>query len=376
MKRNKGLGRVYQPSFRDRKTGELRYSPTWWIALSRRGKRIQISSHSTKRADAVKLLTKTLGKVGAGRPVGSDVDRITFQDLLTILVDNYKANRRRSLDKLNFRLSHLNAFFGMDRAIDVTADRIDCYVAHRLEQGAANATINRELSALKRAFHLASKAHKVGTEPEISLLHEDNARTGFFEEDQYHAVLAHLPEDLKPVIQAAYVTGWRVHSEILTRQKRHLDLDAGWLRLEPGEAKNQKGRMFALTPELDKVLRTQLERTRILERETGRIVPWLFHRDGNPIKDFRHVWKAACTAAGIPGRIPHDFRRTAVRNLERAGVSQSAAMAMTGHLTDSVYRRYAIVDQTVLKEGAAKLAALHELRQRSGESPSILLKQS
>jgi integrase len=81
----------------------------------------------------------------------------------------------------------------------------------------------------------------------------------------------------------------------------------------------------------------------------------VFHRDGEGIKDFRGAWKTACTAAGCPGRIPHDFRRTAVRNLERAGVPRSAAMAMVGHKTEAIYRRYAIVDSGVLQEAALKL---------------------
>jgi integrase len=68
--------------------------------------------------------------------------------------------------------------------------------------------------------------------------------------------------------------------------------------------------------------------------------------------------EAACTVAGVPGRILHDFRRTAVRNLERAGVSRSAAMAMVGHETETIYRRYAIADEASLKEAAVKLAAL------------------
>jgi integrase len=132
------------------------------------------------------------------------------------------------------------------------------------------------------------------------------------------------------------------------------------LPLNPGETKNGQGRNFPLTPELLAVLKTRVERTRELELATGRIIPWLFHRNGRPIKDFRAVWKVACQAAGTPGRIPHDFRRIAVRNLERAGVSQSAAMKLTGHLTAEVYRRYAIVDEDMLREGVEKLAILHD----------------
>jgi len=97
-----------------------------------------------------------------------------------------------------------------------------------------------------------------------------------------------------------------------------------------------------------------------IEKATRTIIPWLFHRSGRPIKSFRRAWLTACTAAGLSGRIPHDFRRTAVRNLERAGVPRSTAMKMVGHKTESIYRRYAIVDEAMLKEGAAKLQTLHE----------------
>ena len=123
------------------------------------------------------------------------------------------------------------------------------------------------------------------------------------------------------------------------------------------------------------VLAAQGDRTRELKLGTGQVIPWLFHRAGKPIRDFRHSWKIACQKAGLVGRIPHDFRRTAVRNLERAGVSRSAAMAMVGHKTESIYRRYAIVDSAVLNEAGAKLAALQELQtQASGRVVPLNIK--
>ncbi len=154
----------------------------------------------------------------------------------------------------------------------------------------------------------------------------------------------------------------RVKSEILTRQWAHGDLQSGWLRLEPGETKNLEGRQFRLTPALRVVLEHQRERTLAVavEKATSAIIPWLFHREGRRVKSFWRAWLTACKGAGLSGRIPHDFRRTAVRNLERAGVARSTAMKMVGHKTESIYRRYAIVDETMLKEGAAKLQALHE----------------
>jgi integrase len=91
-------------------------------------------------------------------------------------------------------------------------------------------------------------------------------------------------------------------------------------------------------------------------------VPWLFHREGRPIRSFRRAWLTAGQQAGVV-RLPHDFRRTAVRNLERAGVPRSTAMAMVGHRTESIYRRYAIVDEAMLREGAAKLSVFHQGQQ-------------
>jgi integrase len=240
------------------------------------------------------------------------------------------------------------------------ATRTASYISWRQKQRAASATINRELAVLRRAFRLAQKAEMVALRPEISTLHEEKQPKGFFEADQYRAVLENLPEYLKPVIQTAYVTGWRIKSEILTRQKQHLDLQSGCLKLERQETSSGEERKFQLTPGMRELLMRQLEEVNELECKTGRIIPWLFHHNGKPIKDFRKAWALACQRAGIAGKVPHDFRRTAVRNLERAGIPRSAAMAMVGHRTESIYQRYNVADETMLKESAAKLATLHE----------------
>ena len=97
-----------------------------------------------------------------------------------------------------------------------------------------------------------------------------------------------------------------------------------------------------MTPTLRAALERQRAYTRAIEHAIGQVIPWVFRRDGQPIKYFRRAWLTACKAAGTPHRIPHDFRRTAVRNLEGAGVPRSAAMKMVGHKTEAMYRRYAI----------------------------------
>ncbi len=359
MKQTRGLGFVYQPVYLDKRTGDRKTAATWWVQYSVRGKRFRESSGSSNRVDAVNLLKRRIGDASQGRTIGPQAEKTRFKQLTQMLIDDYRANGRRSLKRIKASVGHLLAFFGDEFAMDITGDRVASYTAYRREEKAAAATINRELAALKRAFRLGEKVGKVIQRPEVSMLREDNRRKGFFEAEEYRAVVKHLPEELKPIIQTAYITGWRIASEILTRQKHHVNLEAGWLRLEPGETKNGEGRNFPLTPDLVEVLKEQLEKTRGLEQKMGQIIPWLFHRNGNRIRDYRGAWAAACKGAGVAKRIPHDFRRTAVRNLERAGVPRSAAMAMVGHRTESIYRRYAIADEAMLKEGAVKLAAFH-----------------
>jgi len=139
---------------------------------------------------------------------------------------------------------------------------------------------------------------------------------------------------------ASYITGWRVRSEVLTLQWRQVDFKAGLVRLDPGTTKNLEGRVFVMTPELRATLEAQLAATEALQRETGAVIPWVLHRTkrGRQLKGFRRAWVQACLDAGVPGRILHDLGRTAVRNLERAGVPRSVAMKMVGHKTESVYK--------------------------------------
>lgn len=365
------MGFCFQPGYRDKRTGAKRKVATWWISYSVHGKRHKESSESTNPADATRLLKKRIGEVAQGMPVGSMIEKTTLDDLIGMVEAHYKANGLKSGKRIPIAARHLREFFvGDSKARDITSDRITAYVAHRQEQKAAKATINVEQAILHRGFALAAKAGKASALPMMSMLALKNARTGFFEHDQYEAVLRNLPEHLRPVVQVAYLTGWR-RGEILTRQWRHVDLKLGWLRLEPGETKNGEGRAFPINalPELQAVLEAQRERVSEIEKASGQIIPWVFiNPKGVPLVDFRNAWRTACRAAGCPGRLLHDFRRTAVRSLERAGVPRSTGMKLTGHLTDSIYSRYAIVDSKMLAEGVAKLAAMSQMSDQKSQS--------
>jgi integrase len=192
--------------------------------------------------------------------------------------------------------------------------------------------------------------------PRIKLLPENNVRKGFADTKQVESVCEGLKADIANGVRFAFLTGWR-RTEVFTLAWPQVDWSGGFVRLEPGTTKNKEGRAFPITPALRAILERRQEITRRCERAQARIIPLVFHRSGQPIESFRRSWKKACAKAGLPGLLFHDLRRSAVRNLERASVPRSVAMKLTGHKTESVYRRYAIVAEADLREAGAKLAA-------------------
>jgi integrase len=210
------------------------------------GKHRKRSTRTTDAQKARRALARWKAELLGGTCL-PDADRTTFADLAAMLRSDYVANGRKSLARIEQAIVHLTPVFGHLRARAISTDRVIAYVKARLEENAAPATINRELGALMRMFSLGRQVGKVGVAPYIRRLEERNARQGFFERDAFDAVRRHLPPDLQPVVHVAYLTGWRVASEILTRQWHHVDLKHGWLRLDPGETKNGDGRQFPLT---------------------------------------------------------------------------------------------------------------------------------
>jgi integrase len=236
------------------------------------------------------------------------------------------------------------------------------------EPQASNAEINRELAVVKRAFSLGARAGKILTKPYIPALKENNVRTGFFERDQFEAVLRHLCAPLPALMTFFYITGCR-KNEGLSLQWRQIDFRSGTIILDPGATKNNEGRVFPFTHELRELLVAQKTATDLLQREKGIVCPWVFHRNGRPIKSYDGAWRSARRKAGVPGRIVHDFRRTAVRRLEHAGVSRSVGKKLTSHKTESVYQRYAIVSKSDLEEATRRLDALGAKSSESTASP-------
>ena len=270
------------------------------------------------------------------------------------MLDDYVANEKRSVDDVRARVARLNAAFGPRRMLSLTTSDFTAYAARRKTEGAANATINRELAAARRAFRLAYQGGRLPQVPHIALLREHNVRSGFVEDDAFARLVGHLPAAVQPVARFGFITGWRL-SEVLGLEWRQVDLARGEARLDPGTTKNGEGRVFPFTAELRTLLTRQHDHTREIERRTARIIAAVWHRNGKPIRDFRHAWKTACAAAGCPGLLYHDLRRTAVRRFERSGIPRRVAMTLTGHKTESVYTRYAIVSENDLRAAVEAL---------------------
>jgi site-specific recombinase XerD len=367
LRRSPGTGSVYQPRYKAA-DGETRASRLYWIAYRVAGELKREPTHTADKRAAERLLRTRLSLVDRGEASTPAADRTTFEQLEAAIKADYLANGRRSAARVGQALAHLRARWGGTRAATWRPDAFSAYSAKRLEAGAARATICYELAVLKRMLRLGHRLGLVDRLPHVPMLQLRNARVGFFERADFERLRRALPADLRPPVLVAYLTGWRLTSEVLTRQWRHLDLQSGWLRLEPGETKGGEGRQFPLVPELRAALKAQRAATTKLERRLGRVVPWLFHTaageplfygDGSPgaryqsSAYFRAAWRAAA-----PDHIPHDFRRTATRQLLRAGVGLPAVMKMVGWETTAMLRRYAIADETMLREAGAKLARL------------------
>jgi hypothetical protein len=165
--RMRGFGGVFHPTYRDRKTGERRESPTWWIRYYFRGTKKVESSNSTKESDAVRLLRNRIAEMGRGRLIGPSAERVTFEDLKQLVILDYKAEGNSSLDRVERAFKNLEAFFGLYRAVDITKDKLLQYITTRQQQrhlrrgemqSIQPATYKYELAMLKRAFNLAIEA--------------------------------------------------------------------------------------------------------------------------------------------------------------------------------------------------------------------------
>ena len=343
MRRPRGTGRIYQQ----------KGSAVWWIKFYPNGEPFRESTGTSDKRKATRALNLRLAEVTMGKFLGPNIERIGIEELAQDFLRDYRVNGKASLDDVEARWRlHIKPFFGSLRASQVTSSLLNAYVDKRQVAGAQNATINRELAALKRMFNLGRKATapKVVFVPAFLRLAENNVRQGFLEDAQYEKLLESCPELwFQTVVELGATYGWRI-DELKKLRVNQIEL-ANWvIRLHPGTTKNKEGREVKMT----KIVQTLL--TLCVEGK-GPEDYVLTRPSGKRLKDFRGTWERACKAAGVPNLLFHDLRRTAARNYRRAGIAEGVIMKIGGWKTRSVFERYAIVSHADVEDAVVKLEA-------------------
>ncbi len=306
------------------------------------------SAKTTDRQVAQDLLDKRRAAVKDGMPDPSQVDRITVDELLKDLERHYELHEQPSLPTLKTHNRAVRADLSGVRASAITYGRLLKLAEKWLEAGAAKGTCNRRLGALRRAYRLAHRDGRVTRIPDFPHFSEvDAVRTGFVEPADFARFLAAIPDpDVRDLVDWLGSTGQRVGE---ARKLRWSYVQGDQLHIPATDTKTRKARVLPLVADLAEII----ERRRAVRRLD---CSFIFHRGGQPVREFRGPWGTALQATGL--RItPHDLRRSGVRNLVNAGVDRDVAKVISGHRTESIFARYNIVSPEQTADALKKVAS-------------------
>jgi integrase len=344
----RGQGCIYQPK------GTRNY----WIKFSVNGRTFQQSAETESRRDALDVLKAEILKHSAGE--APDSRRTTIQALKEAMMQTWKNLDKNpaSIEWAERCWKRLLPYFGKMKATAVSSAALRGYVEYRKGMKAANGTINREMAVLSSAFTLAYEEtpRRVSQKLSFTRLPEPKGRQGFVEHKQYDALAANCPElYMRAMLALAYSFGFR-KAELLSLKVSDVDLMAGTIRLRT--SKNGEARQVNLTGET-----CQLLAACVSGKEPEDAVFSRTELSGKrvPVADFRGTWDKVTLAAGCPGLLFHDLRRSAVRNMVRAGIPEVVCMKISGHKTRAVFDRYNIVSERDLADAAKKLELSYSL---------------
>jgi integrase len=321
---------------------------TWTVQYFQSGRRVREASGSEDYRAAQQLLTKRLAAVDAGEVIESLRKRAPVSELWEGLVMDYRINDRKSAKYLKYRWTHLSPVFGNMPAANVSHDAVQRYICTRIEEGASNATVNRELSALKRALRLGCRNQKVRVMPFLpAKLKESNVRQGFIEDAAFDKLVANCSEPwLRLFLEIGYSYGWR-KAEILNLRCGQVSIEAQTIRLDPGTTKNDEGRQVSMTVRICALVRCAVQ-------GKSKDDFLLTRPNGKPVRSFRGSW-SNLTKAALEGTLVHDLRRSGARQMRQAGVPESIVQKIGGWKTRAMFERYAIVDNADMKRATVQL---------------------
>lgn len=347
---------------RERGTGGLfkyKNSRNWYAQISKDGRPMRVSTRTPVKQEAQAFLRNLLVAAERGEPFAGDVRKLKYENLREALLHNYRERGNKSLEvyadgeEIIWGLKAVDTFF-KDRPVSyITTDTARQFSQKLLDDGAANGTVNRSLALLRRMLNIAVEDGKLKSAPKIRLLKAGAARKGFLAREKFNELLDKMPVSLKPLVTFLYYCGVRV-GEALQLEWPQVDLEAAVIRLESEQTKSGDPRTVPLPDVLVGMLKMQ-------EPKTGCVF------DGT---NLRKAWQHACAATGLGtltkvegkkdqrynGLLIHDLRRSAVRNLVRAGVPEKVAMSISGHKTRSVFDRYNIVNEQDVVEAMQRVS--------------------
>lgn len=317
----------------------------WWIQYYHKGKAVRESTRTTEKGIA---RARLIAREAESRGHSYNDGKLMFQVLLNDLYDDYLINRRKSMEGLVYKLdSFIRPYFAHLLVTDVTPTVIQTYIRKRLTDGVSNATINRELSYILRAFNLGALNGRIQYVPKIRKLAEAPPRTDSYTDEECATICKHLPDHIQKIVIFANWTGWR-RSEILRIRKEHVDLEKNEIWIPPGMSKNNQPRIIAMSPTIHELVKERIE-------SSPDDCPWVFHRNGKQIKNFDNTWNLAIKKSGLIGKTFHGLRRTAAMRFDAKGISTRVIMEMMGHKTRTMFDNYRRVATKEIHEAVKKL---------------------
>jgi len=355
-------------------------SKFWWYEFVFHGRRIQRSTKVENRhaaGDIEKAAWTQFARGEVGIEDRPNAERKTIGQLLDTLVNDFKARKKDNPKNLNLIATVRENL--ADRWADTftTANATE-YIKNlrrppqkskkkgRRSKSLANSTIKHRLRILSQAYGLENAAREEERlepliVPRFPKLPEGDARSGWLSRAQFDVLCSHLPADLKDFALFGYIVGWRKNA-IATLEWS--DVRDGNIYLRGVNSKSGNPYYVPIVGELVQLIARRKE-ARSVKTDSGVLISSLvFHRAGEPVSEFRKSWATACKKAGCEGRLFHDLRRSAARNLIRSGVTKDVAKQVGGWKTDSMFTRYNVTGEEDLREAMEKVTQYHKGEQQ------------